>query len=178
MNMQAPMRWMVALAVAGLLSGVQGSQTLAKEPAPPRGKAETKSAPAGALPATVTIVNKWDGDYPVGALKKLPRGQQKTPAGYIRDRGSFSDIWKSFKPGEKVPSVDFRKNMVVFTRNVKFYNRKAITKVTLLDGIMEVQGIETMTSVPVTDRVALAMAEVPRQGVKTLRAGDKFIAVK
>ncbi len=178
MNMQAAMRWVVALAVAGLLSGNTSLQALAKEPAPPRGKSETKAAPAGAMPATVTIVNKWDGDYPVSALKKLPRGQQKTPAGYIGDRGSFSDIWKSFKPGEKVPSVDFNKNMVVFTRNVKFYNRKAITKVTLLDGVMEVQGIETMTSVPVTDKVAMAMAEVPRQGAKTLRAGDKFITVK
>ena len=65
-----------------------------------------------------------------------------------------------------------------FSRNVKFYNRKAITRVTLLDGVMEVQGIETMTSVPVTDKVAMALAEVPRQGVKSLRAGDKFIAVK
>jgi len=68
--------------------------------------------------------------------------------------------------------------MVVFTRNVKFYNRKAITRVTLLDGIMEIRGVETMTSVPVTNKVAMAMAEVPRQGVKTLRAGDKFIPVK
>jgi hypothetical protein len=38
--------------------------------------------------------------------------------------------------------------------------------------------IEIVTSVPVTDKVAMAMAEVPRQGVKTLRAGDKFIPVK
>lgn len=65
-----------------------------------------------------------------------------------------------------------------FTRSVKIDNRKAITRVTLLDGVMEIQGIETMTSVPVTDKVAMALAEVPRQGVKSLRAGDKFIAVK
>lgn len=65
-----------------------------------------------------------------------------------------------------------------FTRNVKFYNRKAITRVTLLDGVMEIQGIETMTSVPVTDKAAMALAEVPRRGVKSLRTGDKFIAVK
>ena len=178
MNMQAAMRWVVALAVAGLLSGMAGQHVLAKEPQPPRSKSETKAAPAGALPANVTIVNKWDGDYPVSALKKLPRGQQKTPSGYIGDQGAFAEIWKSFKPGERVPAIDFKKNMVVFTRNVKFYNRKAITKVTLLDGILEVQGIETMTSVPVTNKVAMAMAEVPRQGVKTLRAGDKFIVVK
>ena len=178
MRTQALTRWVVALALAGLLSGIPGPQVLAKEPSPPRSRGEAKTAPAGALPATVTIVKKWDGEFPVSALKKLPRGQQKTPGGYIGDPGTFADVWKSFRPGEKVPAVDFGKNMVVFTRNVKFYNRKAITKVTLLDGIMEVQGVETVTSVPVTNKVAMAMAEVPRKGVRSLRAGDKFIFVK
>ncbi len=51
-------------------------------------------------------------------------------------------------------------------------------RVTLLDGTLEIQGIKTMTSVSVTNKVALAMAEVPRQGVKTLRSGDTFIPVK
>ena len=178
MNRQAAMRSMVALVVFAFLAGMSGPQAAAKEPSPPKTRGEAKTAPAGALPASVPIVKKWDGDFPVGALKKLPRGQQKTPAGYIGDGAAFADGWKSFKPGEKVPAVDFKKNLVVFTRNVKFYNRKAITKVTLLDGVMEVQGIETVTSVPVTDKVAMAMAEVPRRGVKTLRAGDKFIPVK
>jgi hypothetical protein len=178
MSMKAAMRWVVALAVLGIISSAAGQPALAKEPVPPKSKSETKAAPAGALPANLAIVNKWDGDYPVSALKKLPRGQQKAVSGYIGDGATFADVWKSFKPGEKVPTVDFRKNLVVFTRNVKFYNRKAITKVTLLEGIMEVQGIETMTSVPVTNKVAMAMAEVPRQGVKTIRAGDKFIPVK
>ncbi len=176
--MQAAMRWVVALAVLGILSGMAGQPALAKEPAGPKSKGETKAAPPGALPTHVSLVNKWDGDYPVSALKKLPRGQQKTVAGYIGDAATFSDVWKSFRPGDKAPKVEFKKNLVVFTRNVKFYNRKAITKVTLLEGILEVQGVETVTSVPVTDKVAMAMAEVPRQGVKTLRAGDKFIPVK
>ena len=178
MSMQAVMRWVIVWAVAGLLSGLAVLPASAKEPLPPKGRSETKTAAPGTLAPPVTLVNKWDGDYPVSALSRLPRGQQKTVAGYIGDRSAFADVWKAFKPGEKVPAVDFKKNIVVFTRNVKFYNRKAITRVTLLDGVMEVQGIETMTSVPVTDKVAMALAEVPRQGVKSLRAGDKFIAVK
>jgi len=178
MRAKTTMRWVAGLAALGILIGMTDIPALAKEPAGPGSRGETKAAPSGALPASMTIVNKWDGDYPVSALKKLPRGQQKTSAGYIGDGAAFADVWKSFKPGEKVPKVDFRKNLVVFTRNVKFYNRKAITKVTLLDGTLEVQGIETMTSVPVTNKVAMAMAEVPRQGVKSLRAGDKFIPVK
>ena len=178
MRAKTTMRWVAGLAALGILIGMTDIPALAKEPAGPGSRGETKAAPSGALPASMTIVNKWDGDYPVSALKKLPRGQQKTSAGYIGDGAAFADVWKSFRPGEKAPKVDFKKNIVVFTRNVKFYNRKAITKVTLLDGILEVQGVETVTSVPVTDKVAMAMAEVPRQGVKTLRAGDKFIPVK
>jgi hypothetical protein len=176
--MKAAMRWAIALAVMGMLSGVSGPPAGAKEPVPPKSKGETKASPAGALPAKLSIANKWDGDYPVSALKKLPRGQQKTIAGYIGDGATFANVWKSYKPGEKVPTVDFKKNLVVFTRNVKFYNRKAITSVTLLEGIMEVQSMETVTSVPVTNKVSMALAAVPRQGVKTLRAGDKFIPVK
>jgi hypothetical protein len=176
--MKAAMRWVIGLAALGILFGMTGLHALAKEPVPPKGKSEVKTAPPGALPTNLSIVNKWEGDYQVSALKKLPRGQQKTVTGYIGDGATFTDVWKSLKPGEKVPTIDFRKNLVVFTRNVKFYNRKAITKVTLLDGIMEVQSIETVTSVPVTSKVAMAMAEVPRKGVKTLRAGDKFISIK
>ncbi|HET6490873.1 MAG TPA: hypothetical protein VFG28_14050 [Syntrophales bacterium] len=175
--MKAAKRWVVVLAVAVFLSGMAGQPALAKEPVPPKDKGQAKAAPTGALPANLAIVDKWEGDYPVSALKKLPQGQQKTVAGYIGDGATFADVWKTFKRGERMPTVDFRKNLVVFTRNVKFYNRKAITKVTLLDGIMEVQGIETVTSVPVTDKVAMALAVVPRQGVKTMRAGDKFIPV-
>ena len=177
MRRHAAMRWVI-LMILGFLFLAPGQPALAKDPVPPKSKDETKAAQAGALPANIEIVKKWDGDFPVSALKKLPRGQQKTSAGYVGDANTFADIWRSFKPGEKVPSVDFKKNLVVFTRNVKFYNRKAITKVTLLEGIMDVQGVETVTSVPVTNKVAMAMAEVPRQGVKTLRAGDRFIPVK
>ncbi|MGE5856023.1 MAG: hypothetical protein ACM34C_05605, partial [Syntrophaceae bacterium] len=168
----------VGVAVLRILLGITSLPALARDPAGQKSRGETKAAPSGALPVHLTLVNKWDGEYPVSALKKLPRGQQKTVAGYFGDAQAFAGVWKSFRPGEKVPKVDFRKNLVVFTRNVKFYNRKAITKVTLLDGTLEVQGIETMTSVPVTNKVAMAMAEVPRQGVKMLRAGDKFIPVK
>ncbi|NTV54705.1 MAG: hypothetical protein HGA73_04500, partial [Syntrophaceae bacterium] len=68
--MKAAMRWVVALAVLGILSGMAGLPALAKEPVPPKSKGETKAAPAGALPANLSIVKKWDGDYPVSALKK------------------------------------------------------------------------------------------------------------
>lgn len=178
MDGHAWIRWGIALVVAALLVGMPALQAPAKGPSTPGSTSQMTGTPAGALPASVMIVKKWDGDFPVAALKKLPRGQQKAPEGYIGDPGTFTEVWKSFRPGEKAPPVDFGTNMVVFTRNVKFYNRKAITRVTLLDGIMEIRGVETMTSVPVTNKVAMAMAEVPRQGVKTLRAGDKFIPVK
>ncbi len=99
--MKAAMRWVVVLAVLGILSGMAGQPALAKEPVGPKSKSETKTATAGALPANLSIVNKWDGDYPVSALKKLPRGQQKTVGGYIGDGSTFAACLEIFQAGGK-----------------------------------------------------------------------------
>jgi len=71
-----------------------------------------------------------------------------------------------FKPGEKVLEVDFSKHVVVFSRNVTFYNRTAILKVTLKDGVAEILVMETRSALPIEARVAMAMAVIPRAGVK------------
>ena len=49
MSGHAGMRWAVALAVAGLLSGMTGHEALAKEPSTPRSRSEAKAAPTGAM---------------------------------------------------------------------------------------------------------------------------------
>jgi len=92
--------------------------------------------------------------------------------------GARGDVWQVFKPGEKVLEVDFSKHVVVFSRNVTFYNRTAIVKVTLKDGVAEVLVMETMSVLPIEARVAMAMAVIPRAGVKFIVAGNERIPVK
>jgi len=110
------------------------------------------------------ILQKWSGNYPVAELKRLPEGQRKTRVGFFGDGASFADAWPAFKPGEKVPEVNFTESLVVFSRNMVFYNRTSIAKVTIQDGVAEVMAFETMSSAPVEDKAAMAMAVIPREG--------------
>ena len=104
------------LAVAVLLAGSALSAALENEP------------------EELTIVQNWRGDYPVSLLNKLPEGRRNSRVGYLGDPVQFTEVWQAFKPGEKVPEVEFRNYVVVFSRNVTFYNRIGIAKVLLRDG--------------------------------------------
>lgn len=133
---------------------------------------------ANAPPAELAIVQSWSGDYPVAELKLLPEGQQQSGAGYLGSAATFASVWAAFSPGEAVPTVNFRKHMVVFHRNVNFYNRTRIFKVTLKEGVVEVLAAETMSAIPVTDKVAMALAVIPRAGVKAIQADTVRIPVR
>jgi len=122
-------------------------------------------------------MQSWSFDYPAAQLDRLPEAQRYAHVGYIGDAVSFAAIWRAAKPTEPVPPVDFDKNLVLFARNVDFYNRTSIAKVTLVQGSAEVIAIATMSALPIEDKVAMALAEVPRAGMSTLHAGDKSIAV-
>jgi hypothetical protein len=77
-----------------------------------------------------------------------------------------------------VPAVDFEKNLVVFSRNTQFYNRTRIGKTELNDGVLEIVAMETLTSRPIEDKVAMAMAVVPREGIRSVKASDELIPVE
>lgn len=130
-----------------------------------------------ATPTELVISQSWSGDYPVAELERLPEGQRKSGVGYLGSATAFESAWAVFKPGEAVPAVDFGKHVVVFHRNVNFYNRTRIFKVTLKDGVAEVLAMETMSAIPIEDKVAMAMAVIPRANVKSLRSGTAGVPV-
>jgi len=124
------------------------------------------------------ILRSWSGDYPVSQLNRLPENQRTTPAGYLGTSAAFGAVWQAFKPGEEVPEVDFSKHLVLFSRNATFYNRTSIAKVTLKDGVADFLAIETRSSMPIEDKVGMAMAVIPREGVKAIiQAGGGGIPV-
>ncbi len=126
----------------------------------------------------LTILQAWSGDYPVAEIGRLPAEQQEGPAGYIGDPATFASVWQVFKPGEKIPEMDFEKNIVVFGRNVNFYNRTSIAKVFIENGGVEILAIETRSAMPIEGKVAMAMAIIPREGVEFIRSADKRIPVR
>lgn len=136
------------------------------------------SSPVANLePTELPITQSWSGDFPVAELQQLPEGQQKSGVGYLGNAAAFTAVWTHFKPGEAVPTVDFGKNLMVFHRNVDFYNRTRIFKTTLKDGVVEVLAMETMSAMPVEGKVAMALAAIPRANVKYIQAGPARIPV-
>ena len=125
----------------------------------------------------LTIHQSWSGDYPVSDLNRLPEGQQETNAGYIGNNAAFSSVWEVFKPNESVPEAEFTTQLVVFVRNVTYYNRTSIMKVTLTDGLVEILAMETMAAIPIEGQVAMAIAVIDRAGVRAIKAGDKIVEV-
>lgn len=123
-------------------------------------------------PRDLTPSATWSGDYPIAALDQLPPGQQQSRAGYIGDVDTFAKVWQNFMPEAALPAVDFANNLVVFHRNVVYYNRTSIFKVMLTEGVAEVLAMETMSAMPVEDRAAMAMAVIPRAGVKAIRLDE------
>jgi hypothetical protein len=126
-------------------------------------------------PANIPLLEKWSGHYPVSELGRLPERQQDVGVGYIADTATFIPVWRAFMPDEILPAVDFSNNIVVFTRNIQFYNRTSIIKVTLQDGAAEIIAMETMSAMPIEEKVAMAMAVIPRDGITAIRTGTEKI---
>jgi hypothetical protein len=129
-------------------------------------------------PRDLPILQRWSGDYPVAQIDRLPEGQRQTRAGYLGDAETFGRVWQALKPGTFVPVVDFRTHLVVFARNLDFYNRNMISKVVLWHGSAEVVAAETLSARPVEGQVALALALIPRAGVEFIQAGKERVPVR
>jgi len=127
-------------------------------------------------PRDVPILERWAGDYPVEAIDRLPAGQREAGIGWL-DPASFSPVWEVLYRGSAVPTVDFEHHLVVFVRNTEYYNRTNIFRVRLLDGVAEVLAMETMSAIPIQAHVAMALAVIPRAGIKALRLGETVVPI-
>jgi len=123
------------------------------------------------------ILEQWSGDFPLSEIKRLPEQQRATRAGYIGDTARFTAVWQVFMPSKPMPNVDFSGQLVVFVRNTDFYNRTAIGKVILNAGTAEIIAMETLSARPIEDKVAMALALIPRAGVTSVLAGRERIPV-
>jgi len=130
------------------------------------------------LTGEAKIRQSWQGDYPVAQLQLFPEQMREQPVGYIGDANVFERIWKAFKPGDAVPDIDFKTQLVLFVRNTQFYNRILIGEVIVTNGAAELLAMETRSALPIVDKVALALAVVARKGITGIQSGDETIPVK
>ena len=141
--------------------------------------AEAKALAIGlqSLDGEAEILQSWQGDYPTAQLNLLPKKQSQQPVGVIGDAKTFEGVWKAFKPGEAVPKIDFKINLVLFTRNTQFYNSIRIGKVSVTNGVAKLLAMETLSAMPIKDKVAMSMVLVPRQGITAVQAGDEITLI-
>ena len=130
------------------------------------------AARAGGEPVALPLQGAWQGDYPVNALDRLPAGLRESATGLLADAATFARVWQALRPGEAVPEVDFARQLVVFARNVEYYNRTRIFQAELADGIVQVLALETKSARPVAQHAAMALAVVPAAGVRGIDIGS------
>lgn len=140
-------------------------------------KTANQSSHSKPLNGEADILKSWQGEFPVARLKLLPEKQREQAVGFIGDTEIFVDVWKAFKPEKSVPELDFRANLILFVRNTQFYNRISIGKVKVKDSVAEVLAMETMSAMPIKDKVAISLVVVPRIGITAIQAGDKIIPI-
>ena len=125
----------------------------------------------------VNIQQSWQGDYPVEQLSLLPKDQRNNPVGYIGDQNTFAAVWLQFKSNKNVPVINFEEDLVLFARNIQFYNRISITKVKLRNGVAEIIAMETMSALPIEENVALSAVVVSREGIKEIQIRDERLSI-
>ena len=130
------------------------------------------------LNGEAAILQSWQGDYPVAQFDQLPKNQREQGIGFIGDAETFAGVWKAFKPGKAVPEIDFTANLVLFARNTQFFNRIRIGKVNVKNGVAEVLAMETLSAMPIEDKVAMSLVKVARQGIIAIQVGDEIIPIK
>ena len=135
-----------------------------KPPRDCRAEAKALAQPSRTFDGEAKILHSWQGDYPVDRLHLLPEEQRQQAVGFINDTKTFEGVWKAFKPGEAVPEIDFRVDLVLFARNTQYYNSIRIGKVNVTNGVAEVMATETMSAMPIRDKVSMSLVVVPRQG--------------
>src|SRR5262249_31564908 len=104
----------------------------------------------------VKFTKEWKGSV---ADQKLQKGAPE----FITDAKALEKLWKDWKIEDKMPAVDFNKEIVVLGTTV---GSKINIKAGLDDnGNLQVLGIATRD---IGDGFRYVMATVPREGIKTV----------
>lgn len=102
---------------------------------------------------------RWDGRVTNGQLQNL------TPEhGFIADADALETIWKEWNPAEKLPEVDFKKDLLIVVTAMGPNNLFA--KMTLDEkGDLKVVPTSTKKAGP---GFSFALLKIPRAGVKSV----------
>ena len=169
-NNMLPRTFLVLICI-GIIAGCAGFES--------QGKAEADALAQHLQPLNgeAKILQSWQGDYPTAQINLLPENQRENAVGFIGNTETFKAVWNAFKPGETVPEIDFKANLVLFARNTEFFNRIRIGKVNVTNGVVKLLAMETMSAMPIEDKVAMSLVVIARQGITGIQSGDEIIQI-
>lgn len=124
------------------------------------------------------ILDRWNGYYPIFQQERFEEWHATPHGGCFFEEAVFASFWGVFREGEKVPPIDFDKNMVVFVGGDGSSPPMIITKISIKDGIAEVLADRCPPGSTHEEGLPMALAEIPRAAVKLIRNGQQQIAVK
>ena len=140
--------------------------------------ATVTDADPGVKDGPVAILGTLSGDLPTAALKKLPEGIQQQSVGYFSSQKQLDAVLPAILAGDRtLPAVDFSSQIVLFTKNTQFYNRLRIGQVLREGETLTVLAMETMSAMPITDKVAISFAIIERDGARFIAAREGNIAI-
>ena len=122
-------------------------------------------------------LQQWQGDLPLAVLKQLPPASYKAGMGYINNQKTLDVIWPAIQNDTAKPDINFEKNIIVYVYNREFYNRTRISKIEVRSGVAEIIAMETLSALPIKDKVAFAMVLIEKEGITGLQTTDGLLTI-
>jgi hypothetical protein len=119
-----------------------------------------------AAPKSVKPNREWTGLVADEALKKLAPVD-----GYVLDAKEFDKLWKAWSKDEKVPTIDFAKEVVIVT--LATGPNEPTIKATLDDGKLQIKAGQALVA---GKGFGYSLATFDRKGITTVR--NKKLPVK
>jgi hypothetical protein len=101
----------------------------------------------------------------VNVVRNNALSKEAPKEGFLTDAKAFAKLWKAWRPDEKVPEIDFRKQVVIVTLATGGPNRPRINVTLDDDGNVKVSASSTLIGGP---GFGYSIATFERKGIKTI----------
>lgn len=127
---------------------------------------------------SVQILGTLNGDLPVSSLRMFPTELQEQPVGYLSNQKQLDAVLQSIQAGGKsLPVVDFSSQIILFTKNTVYYNRLSIGQIVRKGETLTILAMETRSAMPITDKVAISLVIIERDGAEFIDAGKTKVTI-
>lgn len=122
-------------------------------------------ARADEKPTPVKLVQTWSGEVKLDVAKDAPKD------GFVTEKEAFAKFWKAFRGDEKLPDVDFTKELVLVAVG-KDPNKLGIGATLDAKGDLKVLVRSTLVAFQNPTTAAYQFGTVPRTGIKSINGKE------